>query len=333
MIGFLHPYAFCFLLLIPILFFLRAINVFSKPTFPLTISDWNGSKFTWKNGAMSALSGLVKLLLTLSYACMVTALAGPVVHHQEKIYTSRGADILFVIDTSPSMAAKDIGRMSRLNIAQSAIHTIVEQNGGQQFGLVAMAKEAAVVVPPTLDQDTFFRRMDSLAVGEMGDGTAIGTGLSCAIMHLENSSAPKKSIVLITDGENNAGSVHPHTAARLALEKGITLYVLGIGTKGTVQIEYSDPKTGQQYSGFLNSNYDITALAQIAQEAGGKFFSIESVSSLSQALASVAKNEAIAQSYHLRSHDVQYAHYFILAALFLLLAAWFIRRIVLMEVL
>ncbi len=333
MIGFDNPAAFFFLLALPVFFYLRSVKVFSRIAFPLTISDWNGSSFSWNNSAMNVISSLARLLVVLAFVCMVVAFADPVVHHQEKVFTSRGTDILFVIDTSPSMAAKDIGGTTRLNLARNAIRTIVEQNAGQEFGLVAMAKEAAVVVPPTLDQSTFFNRLDSLSVGEMGDGTAIGTGLSCAIMHLDASPAPKKSIVLITDGENNAGTVHPHTAARLAAEKHISLYVLGVGTKGTVQIEYADPKTGQQYSGFLNSNYDVTALAQIASEADGKFYSVETVSSLSQALAAVAKNESTAQAYHLKNRDASYARYFVAFAAILLVLAWVLRRLVLQEVL
>ncbi|MBQ1661386.1 MAG: VWA domain-containing protein, partial [Treponema sp.] len=167
----------------------------------------------------------------------------------------------------------------------------------------------------------------------MGDGTAIGNGLACAIMHLESSRSPRKSIVLITDGENNAGTIHPHTAAHLAHDKNISLYVLGIGTKGTVPLEYMDPMTGKIYSGFLNSNYDSTVLAQIAAEGGGKFFEAESLSALSQTLDSVERSESLVQTYHIKNMDEEFYRLFIALGAAFLIFAVFIRRFALKEVL
>ncbi|MCH5290294.1 MAG: VWA domain-containing protein [Treponema sp.] len=333
MIEFENPAAFFLLLLIPALYFLRAAHIFTRMTFPLVLADWNGSQFEWKNGLRSFFSGFVQVLMICSFVCTIIACAEPVVHHQEKVYSSRGADILFVIDTSPSMAARDIAGTSRIEAAKQAIAVLAQQNSGATVGLVQMAKDAALVVPPTMERSAFFTRLESLIAGELGDGTAIGTGISYAVYHLESSQSPKKSIVLITDGENNAGAIHPLTAAHLAKEKNISLYVLGIGTRGRVSIEYVDPKTGRVYSGDFDSNYDIHKLAQIATEANGKFFTIENMSDLSQALESVSKNESVAQSYHLKNHDAQYYRQFLYLAGLLAILAWIIRSLVLREVL
>ncbi len=333
MIAFENPAAFLWLLLLPILFFLRALKIFVPLTLPLVLGDWHGKYFSWKKNLRYFVSVLVTLLALLAFVFAIIAAAEPVVHHQEKVYSSRGSDILFVLDTSPSMAAQDIGTGNRIQAAKQAIRMLVQNNTGASVGLVEMARDAALVVPPTIDRSLFLNKLDSIVVGELGDGTAIGIGLSCAIFHLESSSAPKKTIVLITDGENNYGAIHPFTAAHLAKEKNISLYILGLGTNDTVPLEYVDPKTGRVYSGFLESHYDSAAVAQIALEANGKFFQIENMSSLIQALDSVSKNEGVVQSYQIKNTDKKYNSVFIFIAGILILIAIFLKRICLQEVL
>jgi len=331
MIDFENPSAFLFLLLIPALYLLRYLKIFTGISFSLTLSNWNGESFSWNKSFRNFISIVVKVFSVCGFVSLVIAYAEPVVHHQEKVYVSRGADILFVIDTSPSMAARDIAGSTRLDAAKQTIKTLVKNNGGEAFGLVEMAKESAVVVPVTIDYDILLKKLDSLVVGEMGDGTAIGNGLSCGIYHLAKSEAPKKSIVLITDGENNAGSVHPYTAAHLAKEKNISLYVLGLGTTGTVPLEYVDPKTNKLYSGFLDSKYDISALSQLAIEADGKFFAVENMNALSQALGTIDKDESVVQSYHIRNHDKEYYSYILLLSAVFFCIAWLLRRVYLQE--
>lgn len=333
MMEFENPGAFFLLLLIPLFFFLRYVRIFSPITFPLTLGDWHGKFFNWNSRLRQIASTLSTVLAVAGFISLIIAYSNPVIHHQEKIYSSRGADILFVLDTSPSMAAKDMSDMKRIDAAKQAIKALQSESTGDSVGLVEMAKEAAVVVPPTMDRNVFFSKLDDIVLGEMGDGTAIGNGLACAIMHLESSRSPRKSIVLITDGENNAGTIHPHTAAHLAHDKNISLYVLGIGTKGTVPLEYMDPITGKIYSGFLNSNYDSTVLAQIAAEGGGKFFEAESLSALSQTLDSVERSESLVQTYHIKNMDEEFYRLFIALGAAFMVFAVFIRRFALKEVL
>lgn len=331
MIDFENPMAFFLLLLIPLYYFLRRIKFFSKISFPLTMSNWNGSNFEWKQPGRKFLTALIKIFVLGGFICTVIAAANPVLHHQKKVYVSKGADILFVLDTSPSMAAKDISGMTRLSAAKQAIYTLSQENDGASMGLVEMARESAIVVPPTLDRKSFFDRLEKLAVGEMGDGTAIGTGLSCAVFHLSKSTAPKKSIVLITDGENNAGAIHPYTAAHLIKEKNISLYILGIGSRGNFSVEYVNPKTGKVTVGSLESHYDVQNMAQLAGEGGGEFFVIESMNELSQELNSIVKHEAVVQSYHMRNEDQLFFPHFIFFAAVLLALAWIFKRVFLQE--
>lgn len=331
MFDFLNFAAMLLLLLIPLLVVLRKIKLFSPIVFPLTLSDWKGKSFSWNSKLRTFLSFVSKSCNVIAFVCAIIALADPVIHHQEKVYTSKGADILFVLDTSPSMAAKDINGMTRLQAACIAVKTLVSNNDGASYGLVAMGSEAALVVPSTMDENAFLERVNSLVIGKLGDGTAIGTGLSLAVYHLSASKAKEKCIILITDGENNAGEIHPETAAMLAKEKKITLYTLGVGTQGSVPLEYTDPITGKFYSGYLDSKFDSTPLERIATVADGRYFGVETISSLSNSLSLIIKRHNVIQTYYLRNIDNRLYSKFLLASLILFLLSWAIRYLYLKE--
>ena len=329
--SFENPAAFFLLLLIPLLFIFRKIKLFNQITFPAVLADWEGRHFTWKGRTQKFLSVLAKCFFTLGFLISITALAAPVISNQEKVYTSLGTDIVFVVDTSPSMSARDMEGSMRLDAAKTTISALAQKNDGSRYGLVALGSNAAVLVPPTSDQEFFSQNLSQLAAGTLGNGSAIGDGLSTAVCHLVSSSAPKKCIVLLTDGENNAGEIHPETAAQLAADNGITVYVVGIGTKGRVPIEYTDPVTGKLYSGYLDSNFNPASLKKIASIAGGRYFEAQTVNELAETLSSVSKIESITQSFTYRTVNKLYYKQFLTAAIILFVLAWFIRRIILKE--
>lgn len=331
MIGFEHPVAFLLLTAIPLFYILRELKVFSRISFPLVLADWKGRAFEWKQGLVHAASIMADIFFFIGYICIAAALAGPTVTHQEKVYTSRGTDVLFVIDISPSMAAYDIGSSSRLDAARKAISLLASSAPGVSFGIVSMASEAALVVPPTQDLAYLTDRLVNVRIGELGDGTAIGTGLSVAVYHLAGSTAPKKCIILLTDGENNAGSVHPLTAAALAAENDIPVYSLAIGTKGTVPLEYVNPVTGKVYSGYLESGFDDTQLREIASMTGGGCYTVENISGLSDALTAVLRRESVTQAYQLRTKTESKVSLVLMTAVVAIMLSWLIRRVYLKE--
>lgn len=331
MISFEHPAAFLLLTAIPLLYILRELKVFTRISFPLVLGDWKGRVFEWKQGIIHAASIIADILFFAGYICVVAALAGPIVTRQEKVYTSRGTDVLFVIDISPSMAAYDIGSATRLDAARQSISVLASSAPGVSFGIVTMASEAALVVPPTQDLAYLTDRLVDIRIGELGDGTAIGTGLSVAVYHLAGSSAPKKCIVLLTDGENNAGAIHPLTAASLAAENDIPIYSLAVGTKGAVPLEYVNPVTGKVYSGYLESNFDDSQLREIATLTGGGCYTVENLSALSDALAAVLRRESVTQAYQLRTRTESKASVVLMAAVVAIMLSWLIRRVYLKE--
>ena len=329
--SFMNPSAFFLLLIVPVFFVFRKIGFLRRVSFPITFADWKGYIFSWNDKFLKFASGLSTALTAAAFLLVIISFADPVVHTQERVYTTRGSDIIFVVDTSPSMAARDIGGMLRIDAAKHAADSLAQSNSGAQYGLVAMGSEAAVLVPPTSDLDIFRSRLASLNLGELGEGTAIGTGLSSAIFHLAASKAPSKCVVLITDGENNAGEIHPDTAARLATENNVTIYAVGIGTRGSVPLDYKDPYTGKEYTGYLDSNFDSRPLEKIALGSGGRYYGVENLPALSLALNAITKRQSVAQNYFLRNVNTQYYDEFIFAAILTFALSWLIIRFLLKE--
>ncbi len=327
----MNPASFLLVLLIPLFYTFRKIKIFNQISLPLSFSDWNGWVFSWNDKFRKIVLAICEVLCVLGYLLVVIAFAEPVVHHQERVYTSRGTDVMFVLDTSPSMAARDINGITRIEAATSSIEKIVDANPGASYGLIVMGSQAAVVVPITNDIQTLKSRISTSSVGAMGEGTAIGTGLSTAVYHLRATSAKRKCIILLTDGENNAGEVHPETASGLAKKNGIVLYTIGIGTKGTVPLEYVNPLTGKSYSGYLDSNFDSSGLEKIALSADGRYYSVESLSAMNMALSSIIKRQDVVQSYYMRTVDDYYYSKILALALICFSLAWVIKRLYLKE--
>ena len=333
MISFHNPLAFLAFLLVLLIFTLRKIGLFKRISFPAVLSDWGGQGFFWKGRGHKVLSVTAKLFYLLAFCAITLALADPVKVTKEKVYNSVASEIIFVMDTSPSMAAKDMDGTRRLDAAKNAISSIMQDEEGYGFGLVVFGSEASLAIPPTINHQHFYNKMGSLVLGNMGDGSAIGDGLSTAVYHLTSSTAQKKCIILLTDGENNAGKIHPETAAQLAAEYGIKLYVVGIGTKGTIPIEYTDPKTGLTKAGYLESNYNSAALRKIATTGGGKYYEVRTLDELKYSLENVTSQESVNQSFTYRNQETLLYKYFTLAALVLFLLAAFIRLVLLKGIL
>ena len=332
MFSFQNPAGFLLFLLLPLFYILRKTKILKQTVVYAVLGDWEGKTFIWKGKIRKFLSFLTKLMLAIAFILTVVAFADPVISIQEKVYTSIGNDVIFVVDTSPSMAAKDIDGDRRIDSAKNAITSLVKSYDGYRYGIVALGSNASVSVPPTADSSIFAKKLDEIQVGMLGNGSAIGDGLSTAVCHLASSSAPKKCIILLTDGENNAGEIHPETAARLAADNQINIYVLGIGSKGRVPIEYTDLQTGKLYSGYLESDFNANSLKKIAEIGNGRYFEVRTLEELARTLASVAKTEIVSQSFTYKTITTNYYQQVLFFALVLFVLAAFFKRVLLQEI-
>jgi Ca-activated chloride channel family protein len=328
MLNFDRPVFLFLVLLVPLFFVLRKSGILKHIEFPLTLGDWNGLPVRWSSPMMKTVLFVSRVASVASFTCMVVAIAGPVRFLQERVYTGNGTAIIFALDVSPSMAARDMGSETRLDTARSFIHAFTAKRPGDSFGLVALGSDAALLVPPTVDHVSFNARLDSLAIGELGDGTALGLGLAVAAAHLINRSEGHSCVILLTDGENNSGEINPVTAAGVYTANSIRLFIVGVGSRGEVPLEYTDPETGKQYSGLLDSSYNEGALRSIADRGGGTFVSAASHDALAEVFAGIGNSVPSGSSSFTRTIEQPLERPVVLSALALFALVWFIRRLV-----
>jgi Ca-activated chloride channel family protein len=257
------------------------------------------------------------------------AAAGPHFIYTETVWLNRGADILFVLDISPSMAGLDMNGKSRFETALELVRDFAGRRPQDAMGLVAVGEDAALLSPLTTDREVFYSRLDSLAIGELGDGTALGMGLATAGLHIGRSRAPRRAVVLITDGENHAGAVHPETAAGILGGMGISLWVIGIGSSGEIPINYLDPLTRMRRVGTFESRFDPEALQSIAGKANGVWIAAPSIEAFASAFARLDQGEMIIRRSGIVRRKESFHWFFIAAALFLICGVRFVRRFVL----
>ena len=331
MLTFENYFAFLAFLIPPFFFILQKTGNLKRYSLPLLFMDTQGKKIIWKSKRIIFFKVIVFAFTLLAYISAVIALANPKITKYEKRYISRGTEVMFVIDISPSMAAIDLDNNRRIDSAKKAILNIAETMDGTSFGIVSMGSDAACILPPTLDKKAFEEKLSLLKLGELGDGTALGVGIASASYHLSTSSAPQKIIILMTDGENNAGTIHPNTAAKLASEMNIPIYVIGIGTQGTVPIEYTDPISGKTFSGFLDSNFDTESLSKIASISNGRFYEIQSLDDLINVTSSIVHNEEVVPHFYTVSTGTEYYRTFLILSEIFASIAWIIASLFLKE--
>ena len=275
------------------------------------------------------LDRIIKALRILEYSgafLLFLCAAGPLVKVSETVWLNRGADIIFVIDISPSMAALDMDGTSRFSVACRLLKDFAERRPSDGIGLAAVGNDAALLVPPATDRQLLSSRLDDLRIGEMGDGTALGMGLAIAAYHLEKSTAPRKAAVLISDGENNAGAIHPETAAAMVRDIGASLWVIGVGSGGEVPIDYVDPVTRIRRTGLFDSRYDTEALKTISNAGGGTWISAPSADALAAAFARLDDQEMVVRRAGTVTRSRPCHMPFMIAALSFIAISRFIKR-------
>jgi Ca-activated chloride channel family protein len=266
-------------------------------------------------------------VLDLAGALLLSAAAaGPVFISTEAVWLNRGADILFVLDISPSMAGIDMNGSNRFDAARRLMRDFAEKRPSDAIGLVAVGNEASLMVPPTVDRRALYSRLDALKIGELGDGTALGLGLGIAALHIGNSAAPRRAVALITDGENNAGAIHPETAAAALQNAGASLWVVGVGGSGVAPIDYVDPVTRIRRTGAFDSRFNADSLRAIARSGGGHYLGAPSAEAFSEAFSIIDQREVIIRHSGVAKRTRSFQVPLIAAALALICAARFIRR-------
>lgn len=264
-----NPQWFWALLILPVLIGWYIYQYFFNKQVSLTFSSLNlldDLPGNWKAHLHWVQAGLI----WTGIALLIIALARP----QERLTTvernAEGIDIVMVLDMSTSMRAEDL-KPNRFEAAREVAKDFVDKRNTDRIGLVSFAMKSFTVVPPTLDYRLLKDLIDDLEMGIIEDGTAIGMGIATAVNRLKESEAESKVIILLTDGQNNAGEIDPVTAADLALTYGIKIYTIGAGTRGTAPYPIQDPIFGRRYQN-IQVDIDEEMLTSVAELTGGRYF-------------------------------------------------------------
>ncbi len=225
-------------------------------------------------------------LQVVAVAAIIVALARPQTHDSQRSSSVEGTDIVLALDISSSMLANDL-QPNRIQAAKEVASKFVSHRDHDNIGLVVFSGESLSLMPLTTDRASVINAIAAAQTGALNDGTAIGDGIASAINRLISGQAKSKSIILLTDGTNNAGDVAPATAAQIAKQKGIRIYAIGVGTNGSIQI--TDPYGFSTTT--METKIDEAALKSIASTTGGKYFRATDTHTLRNVFAEIDQLE------------------------------------------
>lgn len=203
-------------------------------------------------------------------ACLIVVLARPQTRDKWSTSSTEGTDIILALDISTSMLARDF-KPDRFEAAKNVASKFVAGRESDNMGIVIFAGESFTAVPMTTDRSLLTNYINDIRIGMLQDATAIGDGLATSINRIKDGNAKSKSIILLTDGSNNAGNVAPITAAEIAKKYGIKVYTIGIGRNGMAPYPTEDAFGRITYVD-MPVVIDEATLKTIAQTTGGKYF-------------------------------------------------------------
>lgn len=226
----------------------------------------------WKAGGRTALAVTRHIpfgLRTAALVLIIIAMARPRSSSDMEKVETEGIDIVFAMDVSTSMLARDFDP-DRLSASKDIAIEFISQRPSDRMGIVVFAGESYTQCPLTTDRPTLINLMKDIETGLIEDGTAIGNGLATAVARMKDSDAKSRVVILITDGVNNAGEVTPQNAADIAKTYGIRVYAIGVGANGTAPYPVVTPWGVKMQQVEVEIDEDL--LRQIASTTGGRYF-------------------------------------------------------------
>lgn len=313
MFRFASPLYFFLLLIIPVIVVIR-IKYHRKPSVKVSGTSWVG-----------AVSGTffvhtrdtVPFLAYLAFVLMISAMARPQWGTRHVNVLSEGINIILAVDVSGSMAALDFKRdgkiVDRLEAVKGVISDFISKREGDRIGMVVFGTNAFTQLPLTRDYTTISFVLEKLEIGSAGQSTAIGDAIGISLKRLEDIKSKSNIIILLTDGESNAGELSPDVAAEIAEEKDVKIYTIGVGTRGKAPFRVRNSFFGDQYV-YQQVTIDEKTLKSIAEKTGGMYFraeNLEGLNSIYSTIDSLEKTEVKVKTY---ADYREYYMYFLIPA-------------------
>ena len=276
-------------------------------------------------------AGAVKFALTLlALALLIFALARP---RQGTGYVEReesGIDIMLTIDLSGSMAGLDFTAdpsrpLTRLDAVKKVIDEFIRNRPNDRIGMTAFAANAFLVSPMTLNHDWLLQNQQRLDIGAIDPNrTAIGSAIVLSVDKLRSiKNAKSRVIILLTDGENNAGKISPIAAAEAAATFDIKIYTIFVGNEGVIKSAALDDDNrvirdsagNPVYAQNTLSSGDDGTLGKIAEITGGKFYRARSLKQLDAIYKEIDRLETTPVKLRNYTSYIELFQYFAAAAL------------------
>lgn len=219
-----------------------------------------------------------KYIILAGLILLIIALARPQLEREDAPVQQKGIDIALVLDVSGSMLSVDF-EPNRLEVARHTLQEFIDERAQDRLSFIVFAGTAYTRVPLTLDHNIIKQSLGEVSSESVNEeGTAIGMAISVGLNRLKKSEAASKILILVTDGDNNAGTINPDTASELARDMGVKVYTIGVGTDKTIlPVETFGGTQYQQSEGGLNE----ALLQKTAEVTGGQYFRAKDSKALS----------------------------------------------------
>jgi Ca-activated chloride channel family protein len=234
---------------------------------------------------------------------------------------------MLCLDTSGSMQAMDFEidetPVTRLTAVKKVVTEFIKKREFDRIGLVVFGEEAFTQSPLTLDKGLLLTLVNQMQIGMAGDRTAIGSAIAVGGKRIKDLEAKSKTLILLTDGRHNAGTVTPEEAAEAVHALGVKIYTIGVGGKGPAPFKVNTafgPRLIHQ-----EVDLDEKTLKKVASIGGGQYFRAADSEQLSEIYEIIDREEKTEVKVKEYFHFRELYHYFIIPALFLLGAEIILR--------
>ncbi|MEM8608237.1 MAG: VWA domain-containing protein [Myxococcota bacterium] len=226
------------------------------------------------------LGDLPNALRATALALVVVGLMGPQSIHARDTTDVDGIEIMLTLDMSESMKAADI-RPTRFNATKAVVRDFINRRPNDRIGAVVFGVDAYTLLPLTTDREALRTALQGLQLEQIdGRGTAIGNAVGVSLNRLKRSQAKSKVMILLTDGESNAGNVSPSQAAELAKAMDVKIFPILMGVSDTAPVQQGVGIFGRAIFGQARYPVNPELLESMAEQTGGEFFMVSDRESL-----------------------------------------------------
>ena len=275
------------LMAIPVLMVLHYVylELFRRPHMRVSVL------YPWAKtgcGIMGIVRHIPFALRIFALVMIVLAIARPRSSQQMEKIDTEGIDIVFAMDVSTSMLARDL-TPDRISASKDIAIEFIAQRPSDRMGIVVFAGESFTQCPLTTDRATLINMMKEVQKDIIEDGTAIGNGLATAVARMKDSDAKSRVVILLTDGVNNRGEISPQMAAEIAKTYGIRVYTIGVGKEGMAPYPVMTPWGVDVQN--VKVEIDEKLLTEIAEGTGGRYFRATDNTKLASIYSEINKME------------------------------------------